>query len=290
MMRFTPPPEPPDFKKSVERSVRKIEQAFNNPNPPASSNPTGKKRAIKFTEKWKDYKAEFSKAQSGKCGYCEIRVIAGQDGDVEHYAPKGEVWEVDPLAPGQEVEFLSKVVGRKPKILAQQGYWWLAYDWLNYLLACAICNQNWKGAIFPVTETSRTLPPDQKTLEKPLLLNPFRGKDPGECLRFTDLGQIEARDKSHEGLATIATCGLDRTSLMKARKEKAEKAYHLANKLSDARDKNDQPAMQECYNDFLKLGNQEYDYCGMVRIIFEEQTLISWEDLEFLAAPTSPGG
>lgn len=32
----------------------------------------------------------------------------------------------------------------------QSVYWWLAYCYGNYVYACQICNQDWKGAQFPV--------------------------------------------------------------------------------------------------------------------------------------------
>ncbi|MDQ2687964.1 MAG: hypothetical protein M3Y28_08875, partial [Armatimonadota bacterium] len=57
-------------------------------------------------------------AQHGKCCYCE-RVI-GEDGDVEHFRPKAAVCQGAGLP--QETP----------------GYYWLAYDWDNFLLACPI--------------------------------------------------------------------------------------------------------------------------------------------------------
>jgi hypothetical protein len=46
----------------------------------------------------------------GKCAYCESRVTAIYNGDIEHFRPKGT-------------------------------YYWLAADWGNLLFACPFCNQ-----------------------------------------------------------------------------------------------------------------------------------------------------
>ncbi|HSF83472.1 MAG TPA: hypothetical protein VLA49_19695 [Anaerolineales bacterium] len=283
MIQFTPPPEPPDFPTSVATAKNEIEGKIKSPGASTGSSDSKKKVSLKFPDLWKKYKAEFSKAQFGKCGYCEILVIVGQPGDIEHYAPKGEVWEYNPQEPGEERPDLATVAGRKPKKLAKQGYWWLAYEWSNYLLSCIVCNQYWKGAIFPVAENVRKLPPVKEVEETPLLLNPFRGVKPADHLSFTDFGQIEARDNSPEGLATITTCGLDRESLIRSRKGIAKSAYQLARELSEALDQENQPAIKRIFSAFLDLGNQEAVHSGMVRIIFEEQCGITWDQLEFLA-------
>src|SRR5688572_23259409 len=55
-----------------------------------------------------------------KCAYCESTYGAVFDGDVEHFRPKGRVSEKNPKNP---------------------GYYWLANDWHNLLLACQHCNQ-----------------------------------------------------------------------------------------------------------------------------------------------------
>lgn len=58
-----------------------------------------------------------------KCAYCESVYNASSDGDVEHFRPKGRVEEKVPPTP---------------------GYYWLANDWDNLMLACQHCNQRRK--------------------------------------------------------------------------------------------------------------------------------------------------
>jgi hypothetical protein len=232
-----------------------------------------------FPEEWKKYKGLFSKAQHGKCGYCECGVIGPGRGDVEHFYPKGEVWKLpdDPGSWGREAPDLANVEARKHETLSPAGYWWLAYDWDNYLLVCPVCNQSWKISFVPVKNDPRTLPPEQGVNEDPLLLNPFTGPDPVEHLSFGPLGEIKARENSAHGRETIKICGLDRPSLTTRRREKAQKAHFLVRRIWNAQS---DEALDEAMADLYEMGNVEYDFAGMVRAIFEQECLISWKELD----------
>lgn len=84
-----------------------------------------------------DVKEALIGMQYGKCAYCEARVIHISYGDVEHFRPKAafQQGETTPL--------------EKP------GYYWLAYDWLNLLLSCQICNQRHKRNLFPLKNSAQ---------------------------------------------------------------------------------------------------------------------------------------
>jgi hypothetical protein len=69
--------------------------------------------------KWKSAKAPLRKDTAKKCAYCEAATSVVAHGDVEHFRPKSL-------------------------------YWWLTYSFDNYLFACQICNQLYKGDSFPV--------------------------------------------------------------------------------------------------------------------------------------------
>ena len=200
MMRYPRPRKPSNFEETVRA---KRNELLANPNSPT----------LQFTALWSAFKPVFSEAQGGKCGYCELAVTGGQDGDVEHYAPKSEVAVLgaDRTTWGEELPSSSRVRGRRPLQLSPAGYWWLAYDWGNYLLACAVCNQKWKGTVFPITEPPpRTLPPAEVVSESALLLHPFGRADPAVHLHFNEDGSVEPWRSSRRGLETIKTVGLDR--------------------------------------------------------------------------------
>ncbi len=83
---------------------------------------------------WKASKKQLKKESRGKCAYCESSAETVAHCDVEHFRPKSV-------------------------------YWWLAYCWDNYLLACQICNQSYKGDGFPVpgARLGQPLDPEGKT-------------------------------------------------------------------------------------------------------------------------------
>ena len=69
------------------------------------------------------------------CAYCCDSLPRNDRGDVEHFRPKSEVKE----AP------------------AHGGYWWVAYEFSNYLMSCSLCNrlQKRKNSHFPMRFNGR---------------------------------------------------------------------------------------------------------------------------------------
>jgi hypothetical protein len=85
-------------------------------------------KKIKFKSTyWKPAKKQLKTESNGKCAYCEADIHIVAHGDVEHFRPK-------------------------------DIYWWLAYTYDNYLYACQICNQTYKGNNFPVDGTLLPVP------------------------------------------------------------------------------------------------------------------------------------
>lgn len=107
--------------------------------------------------------------QGRVCGFTGAALSAGDRGDVEHYRPKKSVKE----AP------------------EHGGYWWLAYDVSNYLLANRVSNSTEKSTRFPIAGTRATFETrDALADEEPLLLNPK--VDRVEALFDVDLDAYEA--------------------------------------------------------------------------------------------------
>lgn len=77
---------------------------------------------------WKPAKGQLKRESNGKCAYCDASTDTVAHGDVEHFRPKSL-------------------------------YWWLAYCYDNYLFACQICNQTFKGNNFPVPGPRLVEPP-----------------------------------------------------------------------------------------------------------------------------------
>lgn len=291
MLSLKRPPKPPNFEKRVTRHRERVKQhvdslttklpcsstAHEAVGRPSRTRIKEKKKDL-FASKWSEFKNVFSRAQHGKCAYCEVSVIGAQHGDVEHYHPKAQVQalEDDPETWGNERPYLSNVEGRKPKVLCETGYWWLAYDWSNYLLSCMVCNEYWKGAIFPVEEDPRTLPPRADKNEVALLLNPYDDINPAEHLSFDRLGQIHPNDGNRRGFELIRTCGLDRPSLQNIRSGIATEVWAETEKLATV----DEPGrLKEILAGLYLKGVESNHHPGMVRIIIEQRTDLTWKEL-----------
>ncbi len=262
MLRFERPEPHPDFlgnDATLEQARKSVEQAISSGERPS------------FPGHWRKakYKRILMAAQHGKCGYCECKIRPGQTGDVEHYAPKGEVSLLE--QPGREVSGLSNIEGRRFMVISSQGYWWLAYEWSNYLIACGGCNR-WKSSLFPVRETPRQLPPRPDVAEEPLVLGPYGPVDPMDHLLFDDLGEI--RSATEYGEATIEVCGLDRESLREARQEKAELVWDLFRELLESTD------MTPPLRRLLHAGQESAAHAGMVRSMVKAELGLEWWQLQ----------
>lgn len=226
----------------------------------------------------------FSKAQYRKCGYCDMK--ATEVGDVEHYRPKSAIYSLK--TQGHEQDGLQNVKGRTYEDDCEHGYWWMAYDWNNYLYACSICNRTWKNALFPLENGRERLTGDEVyrykspcinsyVNESPLLLNPYDTINMSEHFEFTKTGIIKPKAQSIHGKATIETVGLDRTSLVEFRSDVADMAYELIEAFALSTEASIADSSGRL---LLKLGKENAQFAGMVRIMFEQYAQdFSWLDL-----------
>ena len=130
---------------------------------------------------------------SNKCAYCESKLDASYQADIDHFRPKAG-------AVGSNGEYWP------------DHYWWLAYTWSNLYLACRSCN-NFKGSKFPTDGKPAPLEASLAELqsEKRLLIDPC-ADDPLKHLVFDASGIVNA--KTEHGLATIAVLVLNRPDLV----------------------------------------------------------------------------
>lgn len=99
-----------------------------------------------FDNIWsKELKIVLWENQGKRCCLCEKKLNDVYSTDVEHY---------------------------RPKVI----YWWLAYNYINYYLACAECNRKYKRTDFPLFDKAQTVDyASRKNIktEQPLLINPL---------------------------------------------------------------------------------------------------------------------
>ena len=105
---------------------------------------------------WSKFKPILIKYYGEKCWYSECD-LTGSFGDVDHFRPKG------------------KSTDENGKVFLPEGYWWLAYDYLNYRLSCEKCNRPFggggKGDRFPLKPGTSPAAVHDKN-DMPLLLDP----------------------------------------------------------------------------------------------------------------------
>ncbi len=148
-------------------------------------------------------------AQYDKCAFCESHYSHTGYGDVEHFRPKAG---------------FRQTAGDS---LKRPGYYWLAYAWENLFHSCQICNQRFKGNLFPLRNNRRRARSQVDSLqdEKPLLIDPG-ALDPTQFIGFRDEIPF-AIGGCREGHETIQALGLDRSSLNENRRRRLEDLKNL---------------------------------------------------------------
>lgn len=133
-----------------------------------------------------------------KCAYCESFV---EQPDIENFRPKLGASNMD---------------GH----VDDDCYWWLVFEWSNYLPACRQCNLM-KGARFPIRGARAKPGAVGPALEREgrLLLDPCED-NPEEILLFLKDGRVTSEDE--RGKMTIDVLNLNRGALVEARNKELE--------------------------------------------------------------------
>jgi uncharacterized protein (TIGR02646 family) len=201
-----------------------------------------------------------------KCAYCETKMVADSDWDVEHFRPKGRVAEND----------------------QHPGYYWLAYTWDNLYPSCTHCNQRRKdkprwgdltqaGAggkmdQFPLEdETTRAMSPqDDINRELTLLLDPCFD-NPEQHLSFDPKGQIIKANNSQKGKVSMEVFHLKRRRLRDARRDKIEEIVDLVKLIRKCESEDRGEALQDFNNHLQKyhLANN-CEYAAVARSVVND--------------------
>ncbi|GGC19147.1 hypothetical protein GCM10011363_39800 [Marivita lacus] len=239
-----------------------------------------KKVMGKSSDLWKGFKSDFAKAQHGRCGYCDIRVVGTQYCDVDHFRPKAMVQVLDTASQGTEQDNASNVSDRKALRTIGTGYWWDAYSWANFLLSCEICNRTWKRNYFPVDcDMAQRSRPQENALEHELLFHPFKDEEPINHFRYELDGRI--RGISPMGVATIETAGLWRPSLVVQRKKHLATLARLIDEMR-APTASDDLVRSHVRTILEKGADDAHNFPGMTRVFWTQISGVSWEELEHL--------
>lgn len=119
------------------------------------------------------------------------------------------------------------------------------FDWLNYLLACSVCNSNFKRDQFPLDERN-----------EPLLLNPA-DDDPLDHLQFTSTGHVIS--ETLKGEWSIRVYGLDRETLQRGRRNTWVLLQSIVIAYAQALEEGDSDWARR-----LEQGAREHQYSGVL--------------------------
>ncbi|MFJ1768427.1 hypothetical protein ACIOD2_49480 [Amycolatopsis sp. NPDC088138] len=169
------------------------------------------KDADKF---WQKITHVLVRIQLGKCGYCERPLgSSGDDSTVDHFRPKGRVDAWQGTGELQDGGGSSRV-----------GYYLLAYDPRNYVVACRRCNNRQKKSMFPTRRARQLTTTDEQALaeEQPYLVNPAdpHEPDPEELIGWDGVIPVPAGITELErerALVTIDVLGLANEDLIRER-------------------------------------------------------------------------
>lgn len=136
---------------------------------------------------WTDLKSLLVETYGEKCWYSECD-LTGSFADVDHFRPKNQSKDEN----GSDI--------------LPDGYWWLAYDYINYRLSCEKCNRPFgiggKSDYFPIK--AGTAPAQMGNHNDiPILLDPC-SKDDVELIDCNDTGRIIALSSDPEKRHRVA--------------------------------------------------------------------------------------
>ena len=111
---------------------------------------------------WSSFKPILIRYFGEKCWYSDYN-LEGPFGDVDHFRPKN----------------LS--VSTDGSVILEDGYWWLAYDYLNYRLSCEKCNRSFRDGgkkdYFPIKDGTCPARYGHPCEEEYLLIDPCNEND-----------------------------------------------------------------------------------------------------------------
>lgn len=192
-------------------------------------------------------RSSLERAQHDKCCYCDSKAAPLE---VEHHRPKSAVRQT---RDGAE---------------ERPGYYWLAYEWTNLMLACVLCNQprvesdgqpTGKGTLFPLADPAKRARSHHDSLadEEPLLLDPY-ADNPDEHIDYREYMPYPLTPR---GKATIEVLKLrGRSQLARPRDAWKSVERHL-----DLIGRVQPEHQQELIEALWEMADETAEYAAMVR-------------------------
>ena len=203
--------------------------------------------------------------QYSKCCFCEAKITHIAYGDVEHFRPKAAY---------------KRTI---TDTYQYPGYYWLAYDWENLFFSCQICNQRFKGNLFPLLdEQTRILDHDSDIVsEQCVFVHPTH--DNSEEFITFEQEVPKAKNGSVRGKMTISSLGIDRATLNEDRREHLKSFLDLLNIISLYPDTPEMKPYHDRARAFLRDNittkiKPESEYSAMFKALYEQRIKAILED------------
>ncbi|MTK53758.1 hypothetical protein [Paludibacter sp.] len=204
---------------------------------------------------WTELKDHLRGLSNNKCWYSESKNDSAHC-HVDHFRPKKKAIDENGDDKG--------------------GYWWLAFDWLNYRYSAPAENVR-KNSYFHVNNHKANTPDDSILMEDIRFLDPTDIEDPDK-LAFTNEGFVEPRasEKNSRNYIqaeyTIRRMNLNKTEMIDTRKDKFVKTQNLikaTQNLVAQQEKAFCPARKQKIIDnmklILELASSESEYSAAVK-------------------------
>lgn len=205
-------------------------------------------------------KRRLIKDQNGKCGFCESNILSISSGDVEHFRPKGGYHQ-----------------NKNDEKLSKPGYYWLAYEWNNFILSCERCNRIHKKNYFPLLRSENRCKNHNHHIsqERSYFVNPLT-ENPKNLIGFREYIAY-GKDRRNRGKTTIKYLGLNRSGdgfmdLIEIRQdfyERTKPIYNLSKKMAVA-GIIEQAEINEAIALMKKFRSEKYQFSSMIQDNFPE--------------------
>jgi hypothetical protein len=194
----------------------------------AAADAAARSKILKENPIWQELFIPLQNLSKGKCWYSEAREIMS-DKDVDHFRPKNEARNLD----GAE----------------RDGYWWLAYDSVNYRFSSIYSNRRrqdkyddikeagGKWSYFPLFPNSPVAATKARLQDEDIMLLDPTDEDDTFLLTFDDSGEaipntVAAKDIARVK-ASINLYHLDHTPLKEERQKVWDKCQRFINEIQE---------------------------------------------------------
>jgi uncharacterized protein (TIGR02646 family) len=215
---------------------------------------------------WRKAEKALQLASHGKCWYCESYQDRS-DKPVDHFRPKNRVYEATD----------------------HPGYWWLAFDWMNYRYSCTYCNsrrrdieggtQGGKQDHFPIIPPPPHAMSATDPIDRAKLLDPTDDNDT-KLLTFLPNGFPHPKNRDQTSIdrveASVTLYHLDHGALVRKRRRIADDICQHVNNANAAKSTGDEVNYRYHKKEIIKRVRANAEYSSAARVYLQVYRTHQW--------------